>query len=117
MIHGHSENYFHPQNNLIQVTTPVNFCTGCFNWDRKELFDKGDWNYCPENKDFECSFSIKSDLVIKELSKLLNIDYLPIKPTVNINQLSNNTKSIDLNIKISIEILENGNIIYEKGFN
>ena len=58
----------------IRIGTPAGKCTGCFNRIR---LDAGDWNWCPEQKNtprqFECSRSITSDMVIKELQKVLNI--------------------------------------------
>ncbi len=45
-------------------------CNGCWN-DPKFKFNKGDWNWCPENEDtprqFECHRSISADDVIKRL--------------------------------------------------
>jgi len=48
-------------------------CHGCFNWDR---LDAGDWNWCPLHKGtekmFECSKQITSEMVIKEINKIMN---------------------------------------------
>lgn len=56
----------------IRITAPLGSCTGCFN---RIKFNPGDWNWCPDHKDtprqFECSRNITSDVVIKELEKLL----------------------------------------------
>jgi len=50
-------------------------CNGC--WHNSE-FDKGYWKWCPNNKDFECTKSITSDMVIKAIdnirSKSFNIN-------------------------------------------
>lgn len=47
-------------------------CTGCWN---DELFDKGDWNWCPKHKDtdrqFECHRKINSNTVIQKIKSLL----------------------------------------------
>jgi len=45
-------------------------CNGCLN-DIDVVFDKGKWNWCPENKDFECTKAITPDTVIEAVSKLL----------------------------------------------
>lgn len=48
-----------------------NVCTGCWN---DELFDKGDWMWCPKpNKKelFECTKSITPEMVIKVIDRLI----------------------------------------------
>jgi autotransporter strand-loop-strand O-heptosyltransferase len=56
----------------IRISTPKGKCEGCFNRIR---LDGGDWNWCPDHKgterQFECTKSITSEMVIKELEKLL----------------------------------------------
>jgi len=51
-----------------------NVCHGCWN-DPKYKFDKGDWNWCPINKDterqFECQNSITPDMVIEQIKTLI----------------------------------------------
>lgn len=47
-----------------------NVCNGCWN-DSKYVFDKGQWTWCPNNKDFECTKHITSEMVINEIKKLL----------------------------------------------
>lgn len=45
-------------------------CTGCWNDD---LFDKGNWKWCPKpnkKEDFECSKAITSEMVINTIDKL-----------------------------------------------
>jgi autotransporter strand-loop-strand O-heptosyltransferase len=50
-----------------------NVCHGCFN---KERLDAGDWNWCPLHKgtdrQFECTKQITSEMVIKEINKIIN---------------------------------------------
>lgn len=50
-------------------------CNSCWN-DTSFVFDKGDWNWCPRNKNterqFECTKSITSQRVIDSVCKLLN---------------------------------------------
>lgn len=56
----------------IRISPPKGKCEGCFN--RLKL-DAGDWNWCPDHKgterQFECTKSITSEMVIKELEKVL----------------------------------------------
>jgi len=46
-----------------------NVCNGCHH---DYTFDRGDWNWCPTNKDFECTKEIKSETVINEIKIILN---------------------------------------------
>lgn len=43
-------------------------CHGCLN-NNKYRFDRGDWNWCPSGKDFECTKSIHPGDVIKVIKK------------------------------------------------
>jgi autotransporter strand-loop-strand O-heptosyltransferase len=56
----------------VRIGAPQGKCSGCFN--RLKL-NAGDWNWCPDHKDtprqFECTKSITSEMVIKELEKFL----------------------------------------------
>lgn len=56
----------------IRISPPAGKCEGCFNRIR---LDAGDWNWCPDhkgtNRQFECTKSITSEMVIKELEKFL----------------------------------------------
>ena len=47
-------------------------CNGCFN-DMTLPLDRGNWNWCPRNKDFECTKSIHPYWVIDSIKKILNI--------------------------------------------
>jgi autotransporter strand-loop-strand O-heptosyltransferase len=53
-------------------------CTGCFNTHR---LDPGDWNWCPLYKDtdrqFECTKSISTEMVISEINKIINLEATP----------------------------------------
>lgn len=57
---------FHTPHRLINEDV----CNSCWH-DTNHLFDRGDWNWCPKNKDFECSKSISSNKVINEINKLV----------------------------------------------
>lgn len=57
-------------------------CNGCWN-NKNHRFDPGDWNWCPKHKNserqFECSKSITSDMVIYEINNVINsLDVLPM---------------------------------------
>lgn len=58
----------------IRIAAPPDKCAGCFN---RHRLDAGDWNWCPDHKNtprqFECSKTITSDMVIQELEKILTI--------------------------------------------
>ena len=45
-------------------------CHGCWH-DTEYMFDRSNWKWCPRNKNFECTKSITSDKVIREISKLV----------------------------------------------
>lgn len=72
LISGFSE----PHQEMKDVYRVINesVCHGCF---ARHLFDKGDWNWCPDHKgtprQFECSKSISFDMVKPHLNKILKI--------------------------------------------
>ncbi len=47
-------------------------CNGCWN-NTNHKFDKGDWNWCPEGKDFECSKNITFEMVKEKIDQILKI--------------------------------------------
>jgi autotransporter strand-loop-strand O-heptosyltransferase len=71
LISGFSEEYTETQKNTYRVINK-NVCTGCFNSHR---LDAGEWNWCPFNngteRQFECTKSITSNMVISSISELL----------------------------------------------
>jgi autotransporter strand-loop-strand O-heptosyltransferase len=71
LISGFSEPYSEMEG-CIRIKTPVGKCTGCFN---RVRLDPGDWMWCPEHKgtqrQFECTKSITSDMVIEQLRGVL----------------------------------------------
>lgn len=71
LISGFSNPMCEPQNNIERVFNP-NVCNSCFN-DPNIEFDKGDWNWCPRKKEFECSKNITPDMVIEKINKILNL--------------------------------------------
>ncbi len=72
LISGFSEPHCEPISGIERIYTSEQYCRGCFN---NYKFDVEDWNWCPVNKDtdkqFECSKSITSDMVIEKIKLLL----------------------------------------------
>lgn len=73
LISGFSEDYTETQTNTWRVINK-NVCTGCFNTHK---LDPSDWNWCPvnkgTNKQFECTKSITSQMVITEINNLIKL--------------------------------------------
>jgi len=71
LISGFSYDWAEMQD-CVRITAPKGKCEGCFNRIR---LDPSDWNWCPDHKgtdrQFECTKSITSEMVIKELEKFL----------------------------------------------
>ena len=71
LVSGFSYDWAEMQD-CIRITTPKGKCEGCFN---RLRLNAGDWNWCPDHKgterQFECTKSITSEMVIKELEKFL----------------------------------------------
>ena len=72
LISGFSEKWSETTLDTYRVINE-NVCHGCFNWNR---LDAGDWNWCPLHKNtnrmFECTKQITSEMVIKEINKIMN---------------------------------------------
>ena len=72
LISGFSEKFAETKLDTYRVINE-DVCHGCFNNDR---LNAGDWNWCPLHKgtdrQFECSKQITSDMVIKEINKIMN---------------------------------------------
>ena len=49
----------------------TNVCSNCWH-DPKHLFDSGDWMWCPENKNFECSTEISFETVKNNIDNLIS---------------------------------------------
>jgi len=71
LISGFSYDWAEMQD-CYRVAAPKGKCEGCFN---RLRLDPSDWYWCPDHKgtdrQFECTKSITSDMVIKELEKFL----------------------------------------------
>ena len=48
----------------------LDVCNSCWN-DISHKFDKGNWNWCPENKNFECSKDITFEMVKEKIDEVL----------------------------------------------
>jgi autotransporter strand-loop-strand O-heptosyltransferase len=112
MISGFSNPICEFQSNIINVHN-FNVCNGCFN---KHIFDRGDWNWCPEHKNtdrqFECSINITPKMITERIvsSKL-------IEKNINFD-FDKYTKNIILNkddVKISFEKENNKVLIVYSG--
>ena len=73
VISGFTEPYTEPES-CYNIDAPQGKCRGCFN---SHQLDAGDWNWCPvhkgTNRQFECSKSITSEIVIEKLKKILAV--------------------------------------------
>jgi autotransporter strand-loop-strand O-heptosyltransferase len=69
LISGFSAPFCEPQEGIERLHNP-DVCNSCFN-DPSIQFDPGDWNWCPRNKDFECSKAITPEIVIKSINKII----------------------------------------------
>ena len=71
IVSGFSEPYAEMKE-CVRITAPKMSCSGCFN---RARLDPNDWHWCPDHKNthrqYECSRNITSEMVIKELEKLL----------------------------------------------
>ena len=71
LISGFSETFAEMQD-CIRVSAPEGKCSGCFN---RYKLNPSDWNWCPDhkgtNKQFECSKSITSEMVIEKIKSIL----------------------------------------------
>jgi len=68
MISGHTKPWYEFKCNRVFNN---NVCNGCWH---DYIFDKGNWNWCPTNKSFECTKTITSNMVINEIHDVLNIN-------------------------------------------
>ena len=79
LISGFSEKWAETTLGTYRVINE-SVCHGCFN---SERLDAGDWNWCPLHKNtdrmFECTKTITSDMVIKEINKIMNITEVKVK--------------------------------------
>lgn len=67
MLTGYTEPWYEFQSETIIHNN--NVCNGCFN-DSSIPFEKH-WNWCPRNKNFECTSTIEPEQVIDAINKTL----------------------------------------------
>lgn len=72
LISGHTKPWYEFQAGVRRIYSPDG-CSGCFN-DSKVIFDKGDWLWCPFDKDFECTKRITPEVVINSIKEVLRIE-------------------------------------------
>lgn len=74
LISGYSARWAEFETKVERVINE-DVCHGCFN-DSKQLFERGDWNWCPRqkgtDKQFECSKEITTDMVKGAISNIIN---------------------------------------------
>ena len=70
LISGYSAAWGEFQDNCARIVPPEGICGGCFN-DRDAVLDRGNWNWCPRSKNFECSTSITPEMVMKGVKKFI----------------------------------------------
>ena len=79
LISGFSEKWAETTLDTYRVINE-SVCHGCFN---SERLDAGDWNWCPLHKNtnrmFECTKEISSDMVIKEINKIIKKEVMEEK--------------------------------------
>ena len=71
LISGFTDFDLEPTEGVVRLINK-DVCNSCWS---NHTFDPGDWNWCPDHKgterQFECTKSITSEMVIKELEKFL----------------------------------------------
>ena len=70
MISGFSDPFTEFQSNNYRIAPPLGACHGCFN-DKSLTFDRS-WNWCPRNKDFECTKLITPEMVKEKIDLLIS---------------------------------------------
>ncbi len=70
LISGYSAIWGEWQDNCARIGAAEGKCNSCFN-DRDAVFDRGNWNWCPRSRNFECSTSITPEMVMKGIGKFI----------------------------------------------
>jgi autotransporter strand-loop-strand O-heptosyltransferase len=113
LISGFSEKWTETTLDTYRVINE-NVCHGCFN---KERLEAGDWNWCPLHKgtdrQFECTKQITSEMVIKEINKIINKE--------SVGERKNKLEGFDWGgkdnwyVDVAIKEIENGDM-YDRFF-
>ena len=69
VISGFTEPYSEMRTECLRVINE-GVCHGCYN-DVSHPFDRGNWNYCPRGKNFECSRQITPAMVKAKIDELM----------------------------------------------
>ena len=70
MISGFSDSFTEFQSNNYRISAPSGSCHGCFN-DSSLPFTR-DWDWCPRNKNYECSRNITFEMVKEKIDLLIS---------------------------------------------
>ena len=70
MISGFSDPFTEFISDNYRLSPPPGICHGCFN-DSKLVFDRG-WDWCPRNKNYECSRTITIEMVKEKMNLLIS---------------------------------------------
>ncbi len=89
MISGFTLPWYEYNENCYRIYN-IHSCKGC--WHEHE-FDKGDWNWCPMKKNFECSSTITPDSVYSQIQTIIN-EYDDFYTTESTNKKVNLTNKI-----------------------
>jgi len=68
MISGFTMPWYEFGENCYRLIN-IHSCKGCWH---EHVFDKGNWYWCPMNKNFECSSTITTDDVIFQINNVIN---------------------------------------------
>lgn len=90
-----------------------NVCNGCFN---KYMFDKNDWNWCPEHngtdKHFECSISITPEMITQ---RIINSGLISNNLPFDFSKYEHDIKLNKDDVIVTYEKLNNKLIVSYKG--
>lgn len=95
MISGFTLPWYEFNENCYRVYNK-HVCKGCWH---DYVFDKGDWNWCPMKKNFECSSTITPDMVKTQIQIIINQHdyfYTKLSPNERLN-LTNTIIQFDYN--------------------
>jgi autotransporter strand-loop-strand O-heptosyltransferase len=70
MISGFSDPFTEFISDNYRLSPPQGVCHGCFN-DKSLVFDRS-WNWCPRNKNYECSIKITPEMVKEKIDLLIS---------------------------------------------
>lgn len=95
MIAGHSDPYIEFQTDIIRIKGEGN-CVGCFS-NPKYTFDKNNWNWCPEDKNFQCTRFIHPNRIKEAIETIEFINKLSSPSKAKFTELVNCYQEIFIN--------------------